>query len=221
MQMASVLVIDSARHSRSGIGVQAGDNHLLAAVGEGLRDLHQPRSEEIRLVDADDLGARIGEKQNLADVIHDFGLHSHVGVADDFILGIASIEGGFEYLHAAAGDHRTPEPPDQFFALAGEHGPADHLNPSDVPHDYIHTGQNIAGWCVPACPAAELPLAWTASRIPDGCGAGMAHPWGSTGCPLRESIPSKDFTLKWRVVQIARDFHRLVVLADGLDETKL
>ena len=68
MQIARVFVIDSAWARSSGIGrkgpshkvrVEAGENHLLAAVGELFSNFDQIRPHEISLVDADHLGPPI------------------------------------------------------------------------------------------------------------------------------------------------------------------
>ena len=48
------------------VGIQAGDDHLLAAIGEPLRHLHQLRTHEIGLVDADHFAAPIDALRDLA-----------------------------------------------------------------------------------------------------------------------------------------------------------
>ena len=45
---------------------------------------------------------------------------------------------GLEDLHAFAGDAGAAQAADEFFAFAGEHGPADHFDPTDVAGDQFH-----------------------------------------------------------------------------------
>src|SRR5262245_24500119 len=62
---------------------------------------------------------------------------------DDFIQGIAVVNGWLEDLHALASDARTAQPPDQFLALAGKHRPAHHFDPSQMARNDIHTREPV------------------------------------------------------------------------------
>ena len=81
MQMARVLVIDSASASKSGIGgewssevirIEARDNHLFAAVGKALRHVHECRPHEVGFVDSHHLHARVEAVGDVGRGIHDY-----------------------------------------------------------------------------------------------------------------------------------------------------
>ena len=95
-------------------------------------------SEEIGFVDADHLGAPVHLFQDFFGAGDDGRLHALVAVGDDFVGGIAVVEGGFENLHSFAGDLGAAQAADQFLALAGKHRAADDLDPSDVAGDDVH-----------------------------------------------------------------------------------
>ena len=146
-QMASVLVMrfgqrqqirDGDERAAQVIGVQPGDDHLLAAIGQALRHVHQALAHEIRLVHADHFRAPVHAVQDLAAGVHDFGLHAQIAVRHDLVDGVARVDDGLEHLHSFARDHGAAQAPDQLFALAGEHGAADHFDPSDVAADEFH-----------------------------------------------------------------------------------
>ena len=147
-QMASVLVIDSACASNSGIGakrtaevigIKPGDDYLLAAIGEALRDINQTFAHEIGLVDADHFGAPIDAVDNFGGVGDYLRIHAQIAVGDDLIGGIPVVDGGLENLHPLARDHGAAQPADQLLALAGEHGAADDFDPTDIAGDDIHS----------------------------------------------------------------------------------
>src|SRR5207245_6492809 len=80
------------------IGVQARDNDALTKVGELSADIDDFVAQELGFVDADDFRAR-------GQLVHDFGGFAYVvrgnaeaGVRNNFIGGIAFVDGGLENL---------------------------------------------------------------------------------------------------------------------------
>ena len=59
---------------------------------------------------------------------------------DDSVLCIPLIDHRLEYLNSLPADFGAAEAPDEFFALAGEHGSANDFDPADVACDKFHTG---------------------------------------------------------------------------------
>lgn len=129
-------------HRRKGstheVGIQPGDDHLLTGIRQLLGDIHQFQVEEVRLVDAHHLRAPIHLRQDLRRARHRLTLHPLVAMRDNVIVGITIVNGWLKYLHSSSCDQRATQPPDQLFALAGKHGPADAFDPTHVTGDNIH-----------------------------------------------------------------------------------
>src|SRR2546429_7427361 len=120
------------------IGIQAGDDHAFAEVGQLGADIHHLIAKELRFVDTDNFRAR-------QQLFQDFGGFEDVvrGNAEarmrhDFVGGVAFVDGGFEDLHALARDFRAAQPPDQLFALAGKHRANDDFDPAHIAFDDVH-----------------------------------------------------------------------------------
>src|ERR1017187_9160406 len=96
------------------------------------------------LVDTHHFRTPVDALDNLSRIGNHLRLHAQVAVRDDFVTGIAVVDGGLEHLHAFAGDHGPAQTPDQLFALARKHGAADYFDPTDITGDYVHT--NRSGW---------------------------------------------------------------------------
>ena len=59
---------------------------------------------------------------------------------DDFVGGVALINGGLEDLDALARNFRAAQAADQFLALAGKHGADDDFDPAHIAFDDVHGG---------------------------------------------------------------------------------
>src|SRR5438105_3262206 len=82
----------------------------------------------------------------------------------DVVVGVALVNARLEDLHALACDLRAPQPADQLFALAAEHRPAYHLDPSQIVLGKIHV----------VAPKGALRCPLSASRKPADSGERMA-----------------------------------------------
>ena len=60
-------------------------------------------------------------------------------MGDDLVGCVSLVNLGLEDLHALAGDLGAAQAPDQFFALAAEHGSADYFNPAKISPHCIHS----------------------------------------------------------------------------------
>src|SRR5258708_5043562 len=119
------------------IGVQASDDHALAEVGQLGADIHHLVAKELRFVDADNFRARRQLFQDFGgfeDVVRG---NAEARMRDDFVGGVAFVDGRFEDLHALARDLRAAQPTDQLLALAGKHRGDDDFNPSHIAVDDI------------------------------------------------------------------------------------
>src|SRR5229473_215608 len=135
---------EKARHgferAAAVVRVQTGDNDALAEIGELGANIHDFIAKELRLVDADHLGAR-------RQFFHDFGGFENVvrrnaeaGMRHDFVGGVTLVNGGLKDLHALAGDFRAAQAADEFFTLAGKHRADDDFNPAHIAFDDVHSG---------------------------------------------------------------------------------
>src|SRR6266436_1671287 len=120
------------------VGVQAGDDDAFAEIGELGANIHYFIAEELRFVDADDFRAR-------RQLFHDFGGIEHVvrgnaeaRVRDDFVGGVALVDGRLEDLHSLARDLRAAQATDQLFAFTGKHRADDDFDPAHVAFDDVH-----------------------------------------------------------------------------------
>jgi 2-hydroxy-3-keto-5-methylthiopentenyl-1-phosphate phosphatase len=129
-------------HRRKGppevVGVEAGDDYLFAAIGQLLSDFHQALSKEVGFVYANHFRAPVELGEDLRHIPNDFRFHPHIAMRDDLIEGIADVDGGFESLDSFAGNARAAQAADELFALTGEHGAADGLNPTGMTCEYVH-----------------------------------------------------------------------------------
>src|SRR5579864_88298 len=132
-----------ARHRLEGaaaiIGVQASDDHPLAQIGELAADVHDFVAKELRFVDTDHFRARL-------DLFHDFrsfedvvGGDAQARMRDDFVGGVALVNGRLEDLHALAREFRAAQAADQLFALAGKHRADHHFDPAHIALDDVHS----------------------------------------------------------------------------------
>src|SRR6185369_15056955 len=114
------------------IGIEAGDDDALAHIGETNDEIDDAFAEELRFIDADDFRAPVEILLEFLPVLHPFGLDLQFAVADDVVVRVALVDAGLEYLHALACDLSAAKATDQFFALAAEHGPTHHFDPTDT-----------------------------------------------------------------------------------------
>src|SRR5712664_1561063 len=133
---------EEARHgferAAAVIGVQAGDDHTFAEIRELGANIHYLIAKELRFVDADYFRAR-------RQLFHDFGGLEHIvrrnakaRVRDDFVGGVALVDGRLEDLHALARDLRAAQATDQLLALAGKHRADDDFDPAHIAFDDVH-----------------------------------------------------------------------------------
>ena len=87
---------------------------------------------------ADDLGAR-------GQFVHDFSSlensvrgNAEAGVRNNFVGGVAFVNGGLEDLHALPCNLRASQPANQFFALAGKHRANHDFDPAHIAFNNIH-----------------------------------------------------------------------------------
>ena len=100
------------------VRVEAGDDDAFARVRQLVRDVDEPRSEEVRFIDADYFRAPFQFGQDLGRIRDHFGLHPEIAVRDDLVGGVAIVDRRLENLHALAGDHGAAEAANQLLALA-------------------------------------------------------------------------------------------------------
>jgi hypothetical protein len=151
-QIASVLVMDSARQSNSGIG---GNGRPMKSVSSPTKITCLPASanfpanpaksaEKMGFVNADHLSAPVELRQYFLGVRDRFRLHALVVMRNDFAGGVSVVERRLERLHLLAGDARAPQATDQFFAFARKHGSANNFHPSDGFRYHFHVQASIA-----------------------------------------------------------------------------
>jgi hypothetical protein len=68
------------------VGIQAGDEHLLSAVGKMRRDLDQVWSEKVRFIDAHHFGPGIQMRQNVGGGLNGLRLHAQIVMRNDFVV---------------------------------------------------------------------------------------------------------------------------------------
>lgn len=100
------------------VGIQARDNHLLAAVGQLAGNLDKAWPKEIGFVDSDDVCTPIQARKEIGDALNRLGFHPDVGVRHDLVERVAVVNDRLEYLNAFASDDGAPQPAHQFLALA-------------------------------------------------------------------------------------------------------
>src|SRR3954462_7945609 len=112
------------------IGVEARDDDALPHIAHAHDEVDHAFAEELRFVDADDLGAPVKTLFQFGGIAHAFRLDLQVAMRNDVIVGIALIDAGLEYLYALARNLRATQTADQFFALAAEHWAGDDFDPA-------------------------------------------------------------------------------------------
>src|ERR1700722_7368590 len=109
------------RHGREGaaevIGIETGDDYLLAAICKLASDIHQIEAEEIGFVYADDLGAPVEFLQNFLRSVDGLGFRPLIAVKDDFFRRIVIVDGGFEDLDAVPRYAGAAEAADELLAF--------------------------------------------------------------------------------------------------------
>jgi hypothetical protein len=123
--------------------IQSRHDHSLAAIGQLVAHVHEIQVEELPFVNADDLRILMHALKDLARGVDDFGLQPPLAVGDDLILAVARIHARLEDLHLLPRDLRSTQAADQFFALAAEHPPADHFDPSHIASDNMHSSHPL------------------------------------------------------------------------------
>src|SRR5438552_16149719 len=120
------------------VSVQAGNDDAFAEIGELGANIHYLIAKKLRFVDADYFRA-------WRKFFHDFGgfeevvgRNAEAGVRDDFVGGIAFVDGRLKDLHALARDFRAAQTADQLFTLAGKHRANDDFDPAHIPFDDVH-----------------------------------------------------------------------------------
>ena len=102
------------------IGVEAGRDHADSAVGKGLADRCEVLSEELGLVDADDLyvGPDLQHLRSILDRLADYA----VGIVGYYLhVGVTIVHRRFEYGYYLIRELCPAEAADQFFCLTREH----------------------------------------------------------------------------------------------------
>src|SRR6266853_1768906 len=133
---------EKARHrferAATVIGVQAGNDDAFAEIGELGANIHYLIAKKLRFVDADYFRA-------WRKFFHDFGgfedvvrRNAEAGVRDDFVGGIAFVDGRLDDLQTLARDFRAAQTADQLFTLAGKHRANDDFDPAHIPFDDVH-----------------------------------------------------------------------------------
>src|SRR6266852_3945147 len=120
------------------IGIQAGDDDTFAEIRELGANIHYFIAKELRFVDADNFRARRQLFQDFGgfeDVVRG---NAEARMRDDFVGGIAFVDGGFEDLHALARGLRASQPAEQLLALAGKHRADDDFDPAHIAFDDVH-----------------------------------------------------------------------------------
>ena len=120
------------------VGVEADDDDALTEIRELGADVYDFVAQELRFVDANHFRARgqfVQDFGGLGDVV---GGNAQTGVRNDFVGGVALVNGGLEDLDALTRNLRAAQAADQFLALAGKHGSDDDFDPTHVAFDDVH-----------------------------------------------------------------------------------
>lgn len=130
-------------HGREGaaevIRIEARNQNLFAAIGKLLRNFNQLGTHEIRFVEANNLRPPVEQRQNFAGILDHLRGHAGVGMGDDFLGGVAVVNGWLKHLNAFARDLGPAEAANQLFTLTGKHRPANDFDPADVACHNIHS----------------------------------------------------------------------------------
>src|SRR6266852_2799212 len=131
-----------ARHRLEGtpavIRVETRDDDTLAEVGKLRAHIDDFVPKELRFIDAYYFRAWLHLLHDLGSLHNIVGGNTQAGVRDDFVGGVAFVNGGLENLHALAGDFGAAKATDQFFALAGKHRADDYFDPAHIALDDVH-----------------------------------------------------------------------------------
>ena len=133
--------------------VQPADNHPLALEGKGVADFDQALVEELGFVDTNDLGFP-AQFQDLSRKLDHGRRYARLGVTDQALLVITSVDAGFEDHDPLAGDESPAQSANQLFGLTGEHASTDHFDPSLARADHRGSSCTSSG----AYPAARALL---------------------------------------------------------------
>ncbi len=120
--------------------VEPGRDDSCAALDEHVDHEHDLRREELHLVDADHVVALPQPRDVLGPRDRD-GAHLRPCVADDVADVVAVVDLRLHDQRPLAGDLGAAEPPNELFALAGEHRAADHLEPAAVLGEQANHGR--------------------------------------------------------------------------------
>src|SRR6516225_1760247 len=104
--------------------VEPGHDHALAAARQALAHPHQVGTEELALVDADDLGVA-PVVEDLARVADRVRGDAQLAVRDDVVAGVAVVDHRLEDLDALARDLGASQAADQLLGLAAVHAADD------------------------------------------------------------------------------------------------
>lgn len=118
------------RHS-SIILVQTRDDDSLSRVRERLADLNDVRSEELNLIDSDDLEG-LSFVKNFSRGLHRDGFEAPLIVTDDVLGGVSVVDLGFEENHRLSRNLGSSNPADELLGLSGKHASADHFDPAGI-----------------------------------------------------------------------------------------
>ncbi len=112
------------------IQIQPGDQDAYAAIGKHVDHPRDLGVKELRFVDGDDRGGGVQLLEDLLGALDRHGAPVVAVVRGELIGAIARIELVGKDLDALLGNFGAPQAANQFFRLAGKHGPANQL---DVP----------------------------------------------------------------------------------------
>ena len=170
-QTACSLSTSSARQSSSGIEPNGrprkswsspDDDDARSALDEHVDDEHDPRREELHLVDPDHV-VGLGEARDVLRPRHRDGAHLRACVADDVADVVAVVDARLHDQRALAGDLGAAQPADQLLALAAEHRAADDLEPAAALWEQPDHGRD---------PSRAVRRTPSSGRRPSGRGAG-------------------------------------------------
>lgn len=114
--------------------VEAGHDDRQTSVGQSIRDCHEARPEELRLVDRDELRVVRHDCLDLVGRCRRDRRMVEPGMRCHIARRMPVIDGVSDHRDASPGDDRPPDSAQQLLGLAREHRPADHLEPTRPRH---------------------------------------------------------------------------------------